>query len=110
MANQLHFYIKSNKFNWNELEHYRALLRRIDTYYDRSQKSTDKVTSETFLETIIRHLKTNFPNKNLEYKRNESGELINVKHNINDKYHHIHLKSKCLRFGFEHKQRKTLNL
>nr|YP_001936327.1 hypothetical protein Heak293_Cp026 [Heterosigma akashiwo]ABV65933.1 conserved hypothetical protein [Heterosigma akashiwo] len=109
-ANQLYFYIKSNKFNWNQLEKYGAFLRRIDTCYDRPQKSTDKVTNETFLEATIRHLKTNFPNNNLEYKRNRSGELIKVGHITNDKYYRVYLKGQCLRFEFEHKHRKTLNL
>jgi len=109
-ANQLYFYIKSNKFNWNQLEQYGAFLRRIDTCYDRPQKSTDKVTNETFLEATIRHLKTNFSNNNLEYKRNRSGELINVGHRTSDKYYRVYLKGECLRFEFEHKHRKTLNL
>ena len=109
-ANQLYFYIKSNKFNWNQLEQYGAFLRRIDTCYDRPQKSTDKVTNETFLEATIRHLKTNFSKNNLEYKRNRSGELINVGHRTSDKYYRVYLKGECLRFEFEHKHRKTLNL
>jgi hypothetical protein len=109
-ANQLYFYIKSNKFNWNQLEQYGAFLRRIDTCYDRPQKSTDKVTKETFMEATIRHLKANFPNNNLEYKRNRSGELINVGHRTSDKYYRVYLKGECLRFEFEHKHQKTLNL
>jgi hypothetical protein len=32
-ANQLYFYIKNNKFNWNQLEQYGAFLRRIDTTF-----------------------------------------------------------------------------
>jgi hypothetical protein len=82
----------------------------IDTCYDRPQKSTDKVTNETFLEATIRYLKTNFPKNNLEYKRNRSGELINVGHRTSDKYYRVYLKGECLRFEFEHKHRKTLNL
>ena len=109
-ANQLYFYIKSNKFNWNQLEHYGAFLRRIDICYDRPPKSTDKVTNETFLEATIRHLKTNFPNNNLEYKRNRSGELIKVGHRTSDKYYRVYFKGGCLRFEFEHKNRKILNL
>ena len=109
-ANKLYFYIKSNKFNLNQLEQYGALLRRIDTCYDRSQKSTDKVTNKTFLEATIKHLKTNFPKNNLEYKRNRIGELINVGHRTSDKYYRVYLKGECLRFEFEHKHRKMLNL
>lgn len=109
-ANQLYFYIKNNKFNWNQLEQYGYLLRRIDTCYDRSQKSTDKVTNDTFLEATIWHLKTNFPKNNLEYKRNRIGEIINVGHRTSDKYYRVYLKGECLRFEFEHKHRKTLNL
>jgi hypothetical protein len=109
-ANQLYFYIKNNKFNWNQLEKYGAFLRRIDICYDRPQNSTDKVTTETFMEATIRHLKTNFPNNNLEYKRNRNGELITVGHRTSDKYYRVYLKGECLRFEFEHKHRKTLNL
>ena len=109
-ANQLYFYIKSNNFNWNLLEHYGAFLRRIDICYDRHQKSTDKVTSQTFMEATIRHLKINFPNNNLEYKRNRSGELIKVGHRTSDKHYRVYLKGACLRFEFEQKHRKTLNL
>lgn len=109
-ANQLYFYIKSNKFNWNRLEQYEAFLIRIATCYDCPQKSTDKVTNETFLEATIRHLKTNFSNNNLEYKRNRSGERIKVGHRTNDKYYRVYLKGQCLRFEFEHKHRKTLNI
>jgi len=109
-ANQLYYCIKNNKFNWNQLEQYGAFLKRIDTCYDRTQKSTDKVTNETFIEATIRHLKTNFPKNNLEYKRNRSGELIKVGHRTSDKHYRVYLKGECLRFEFEHKHRKTLNL
>ena len=109
-ANQLYQYIKSNKFNWNQLEGYGSLLRRIDTCYDRFQKSTDKVTNKTFLEATLKHLKTNFLRNNLEYRKNRIGELINVGHRTSDKYYRVYLKGECLRFEFEHKHRKTLNL
>jgi hypothetical protein len=109
-ANQLYFFIKEKKFNWNQLKQYGAFLRRIDTCYDRIQKSTDKINNDTFMEATLKHLKMVFPNNNLEYKRNRSGELINVGHRTSDKYYRVYLKSDCLRFEFEHKHRKTLNL
>jgi len=109
-ANHLYFFIKNNKFNWNKLEQYGTFLRRMDTCYDRPQKSTDKVTNDTFLEATLKHLKRVFPNNNLEYKRNRSGELINVGHRTSDKYYRVYLKGDCLRFEFEHKYRKALNL
>ena len=34
-ANWLYFFSKKNKFNWNQLEQYRAFLGHIDTCYDR---------------------------------------------------------------------------
>src|SRR5210317_1577798 len=83
--------------------HIGAFLRRIDTCYDRPQKSTDKVTNEKFLEATIRHLKTHFPNNNLEYKRNSSGELIKVGHRTSNKYYRVSLKGQYLQFEFEHK-------
>lgn len=109
-ANKLYSLLKSNKFNWNQLEQYGAFLKRIDTCYDRPKKSADKVTNERFLETTVRHLKTNFTNNNLEYKKNRSGELISVGHRTSDKYYRVYLKGQCLRFEFEHKHPKTLNL
>jgi hypothetical protein len=109
-ANHLYSFIKNNKFNWNQLEQYGTFLRRIDTCYDRPQKSTDKVTNDTFLEATLKHLKRVFPNNNLEYRRNRSGELINVGHRTSAKYYRVYLKGECLRFEFEHKYRKTLNL
>ena len=109
-ANHLYSFIKNNKFNWNQLEQYGTFLRRIDTCYDRLHKSIDKVTNDTFLEATLKHLKMVFPNNNLEYKRNRSGELINVGHRTSAKYYRVYLKGECLRFEFEHKDRKTLNL
>lgn len=109
-ANHLYSFIKNNKFNWNQLEQYGTFLRRVDTCYDRLHKSIDKVTNDTFLEATLKHLKMVFPNNNLEYKRNRSGELINVGHRTSAKYYRVYLKGECLRFEFEHKDRKTLNL
>ena len=51
-ANQLYSLIKSNKFNMNLLKKYGAFLRRIDTCYDRTHQSTDKVSKDTFFEAI----------------------------------------------------------
>lgn len=109
-ANHLYSFIKNNKFNWNQLEQYGTFLRRIDTCYDRLHKSIDKVTNDRFLEATFKHLKRLFPNNNLEYRRNRSGELINVGHRTSAKYYRVYLKGECLRFEFEHKDRKTLNL
>ncbi len=109
-ANHLYYLIKSNKFNMNLLKKYGAFLRRIDTCYDRTHQSTDKVSNDRFFEATLKNLKNVFPNNNLEYKRNKSGELINVGHRSSDKYYRVYLKGEVLRFEFEHKHRKTLNL
>ena len=109
-ANQLYSLIKSNKFNMNLLKKHGAFLRRIDTCYDRTHQSSDKVSTDTFFEATLKHLKSVFPNNNLQYKRNRSGELINVGHRSSDKYYRVYLKGEVLRFEFEHKHRKTLNL
>ena len=109
-ANQLYSLIKTNKFNTKLLIKYGAFLRRIDTCYDRTHQSTDKVSKDTFFEATLKDLKRVFPNNNLEYKRNRSGELINVGHRSSDKYYRVYLKGEVLRFEFEHKHRKTLNL
>ena len=109
-ANHLYSFIKNNKFNWNKLEQYGTFLRRIDTCYDRSHKSTDRISNDTFLEATLKHFKMVFPNNNLEYKRNRSGELINVGHRTSAKYYRVYLKGESLRFEFEHKERKILNL
>ena len=109
-AKQLYSLIKSNKFNTNLLKQSGAFLRRIDTCYDRPQKSTDKISKDTFFEATLKDLKRVFPNNNLVYKRNRSGELINVGHRSSDRYYWVYLKNEVLRFEFEHKHRKTLNL
>ena len=109
-ANQLYSLIKSNKFNMNLLKKYGAFLRRIDTCYDRIHQPTDKVSTDTFFEATLKDLKAAFPNNNLEYIRNRSGQLINVGHRSSDKYYRVYLKGEVLRFEFEHKHRKTLNL
>ena len=96
-ANHLYSFIKNNKFNWNQLEQYGTFLRRIDTCYDRPQKSTDKVTNDTFLEATLKHLKRVFPNNNLEYRRNRSGELINVGHRTSAKYYRVYLKGDLIK-------------
>jgi len=109
-ANQLYSFIKNNKFNTKLLIKYGAFLRRIDTCYDRTHQSTDKVSKDTFFEATLKDFKRVLPNKNLEYKRNRSGELICVGHRSSDKYYRVYLKDEILRFEFEHKHRKTLNL
>ena len=109
-ANQLYSLIKSNNFSANLLQKYGAFLKRIDTCYDRTHKSTDKVSKDTFFEATLKDLKRVFPNNNLEYKRNRSGELINVGHRSSDKYYRVYLKGEVLRFEFEHEHRETLNL
>ena len=109
-ANQLYSLIKSYKFNTNLLIKHGAFLRRIDTCYDRTYQSTDKVSTDTFFEGTLKDLKRGFPNNNLEFKRNRRGELIKVGHRSSEKYYRVYLKGEVLRFEFEHKHQKTLNL
>jgi len=109
-ANRLYSLIKEKKFNWNQLKEYGAFLRRIDTYYDRIQKSTDKISNDTFIEATLVHFKSFLPNNNLEYRKNRNGQLTAVGHRTSDKYYRVYLKGECLRFEFEHKHRQTLNL
>ena len=59
-ANQLYYLIKSNKFNTNLLKKYGAFLRRINTCYDRTHQSTDKVSKDTFFEATLKDLKRVF--------------------------------------------------
>jgi hypothetical protein len=77
-ANQLYSLIKSNKFNWNQLKQYGAFLRRIDTCYDRTHQSTDKVSKDTFLRSYFKvHLKkVLYRTTILNTERNRKGQLI----------------------------------
>ena len=109
-ANRLYSLIKEKKFNWNQLKEYGAFLRRIDTYYDRIQKSTDKISNDTFIEATLVHFKSFLPNNNIEYRKNRNGQLTAVGHRTSDKFYRVYLKGECLRFEFEHKHRQTLNL
>ena len=79
-ANKLDSCIKNNKFNWNKLEPYGVFIRRIDTCYDRPQQLTDKVSDDKFLEAAWKYFRRVFPNRNLKYEKNRSGELIKVGH------------------------------
>lgn len=102
-ANKLYSLIKNNKFNLNLLKQDGAFLRRIDNCYDRTHQSTDKVSKNTFFEATLKDLKRVFPNNNLEYLKNKSGQLIRVGHRSSDKHYRVYLKSENLRFEFEHK-------
>ena len=109
-ANLLYFFIKNNKFNWNQLEQYGAFLGRIDTCYDRIQKSTDKISNDRFIDATVIQFKKILLKNNIEFRKNRSGQLTSVGHRTSDKYYRVYLKSDCLRFEFEHKHRETLNL
>lgn len=109
-AKRLYALIKEKKFNWNKLKQYGAFLRRIDTYYSRSQEPTDKISNNKFLEANLNQFKSVLPNNNLEYRKNRSGQTTAVGHRTSDKYYRIYMKGDCLRFEFEHKHRPTLNL
>ena len=109
-AKRLYALLKEKKFNWNKLKQYGAFLRRIDTYYSRSQEPTDKISNNTFLEANLNQFKSVLPNNNLEYRKNRKGQLTAVGHRTSDKYYRVYLKIHCLRFEFKHKHRKTLNL
>lgn len=109
-ANRLYSCIKTKKFDWNLLKQYGACLSRIDTCYDRIQKSTDKTNNDIFFEATFVHFKNTLPNNNIEYRKNKKGQLIAVGHRTSAKYYRIYLKSDYLRFEFEHKDRKLLNL
>ena len=100
-ANQLYLFIKEKKFNWKQLEQYGAFIGRIDTCYDRIQKSTDKISNDTFIESTLVQFKNTLPNNNIEYRKNRRGQLTAVGHRTSDKYYRVYLKSDCLRFEFE---------
>jgi len=111
----LEFYIEIILLSWVMYDkmlldsYWKAFLRRIDTCYDHTHRSTDKVSKNTFFEATLKDLKNIFPNNNLEYRRNQRGQLINVGHRSSDKYYRVYSKGEVLRFEFEHKNRETLN-
>ena len=109
-ANQLYSFIKGKKFDWNRLKEYGAFLRRIDTCYDRIQKSTDKISNDAFMEATLGQFKNTLPNNNVEFRKNRKGQITAVGHRASDKFYRVYLKGECLRFEFEHKHRQTLNL
>lgn len=109
-GNQLYSCIKEKKFDWNLFKQYGACLSRIDTCYDRIQESTDKINNDIFFEATFVHFKNTLPNNNIEYRKNKKGQLIAVGHRTSAKYYRMYLKSDYLRFEFEHKHRKILNL
>lgn len=67
-ANQLYSVLKSNKFKTSLLKKYGAFLRRIDTCYDRTHQSIDKLSKDTFFEATLRDLKKGFPQITLNIK------------------------------------------
>jgi len=108
-TNRLYFSIKNNKFNWNQLEQYGTFLGRIDTCYDRIQKSTDKISNDKFIDVTVIQFKKILLKNNIEFRKNRGSQLTSVGHRTSDKYYRVYLKSDCLRFEFEYKHRETLN-
>ena len=45
--------IKGEKFNWDQLKQHGVFLIRIDTCHDHIQKSTDKISNNTFIKVTL---------------------------------------------------------
>lgn len=111
-ARKLYSVIKERRFDWTHFEHYGAFLRRIDICHDRVNKPTDKISNPQFIESTLAQFKVSLPNNSLKFEQNKMGQITAVGHRNSARYYRVYSKRKgeSLRFEFEHKHRKTLNL
>lgn len=111
-ARKLYSVIKERRFDWTRFEHYGAFLRRIDICHDRANKPTDTISNPQFIESTLAQFKVSLPNNSLKFEQNKMGQITAVGHRNSARYYRVYSKRKgeSLRFEFEHKHRKTLNL
>ena len=122
-ANQFYKLIKQKKIQWEKLTTVDIVLSRFDIVYERRNKSTDTIRPKEFINSSFVEFQDLHPFKNLLAERNRKGLLLKIGHRKSARHYRIYtghqnnslrfeaeMKGECLRFEFEHKYRKTLNL
>jgi len=79
-ANQFYKLIKQKSIQWEKLTKFDIVLSRFDLVYERSNKSTDQISTKEFLNSSYIEFQDLHPYKNLVSERNRKGLLLKIGH------------------------------
>ena len=104
-ANQFYKLIKQKSIPWEKLTKFEIVLSRLDLVYERSNKSTDNISTKEFLNSSYIQFQDLHPYKNLLSERNRKGLLFKIGHRKGRRHYRIYTghKKNSLRFEAEMK-------
>ena len=104
-ADRIFDFIKHERLQWQNLLQHKALLRRIDVCYDRTNKSTDQISNSRFINESLQQFQESHPNQNLSFFKNQQGLVVK----FGNRHYRVYTKKSILRFEFELKDKNKLN-
>ena len=75
-ANQFYQLIKQKSIQWEKLVKFDIVFSRFDLVYERTNKSTDKITYKEFINSYFVEFQELHPYKNFVAERNRKGLLL----------------------------------
>lgn len=102
-ANQFYKLIKQKSIQWEKLTKFDIVLSRFDLVYERSHKSTDKISTKEFLNSYYIEFQDLHPYKNIASERNQKGLLLKIGNRKGRRHYRVYTghKKNSLRFEAE---------
>ena len=104
-ANQFYKLIKQKSILWEKLVKFDIVLSRFDLVYERTNKSTDKITPKESINSSFVAFQDLHPYKNLVAERNRKGLLLKIGNRKGQRHYRIYIgkHQNSLRFEAEMK-------
>jgi len=104
-AKQFYKLVKGGSIQWENLIKFSLVLSRLDLVYERVNKSTDKATTQEFLNSSYIEFQELHPYKNLGSERNRKGLVLKIGNRKGRRHYRIYTGKhpKSLRFEAEMK-------
>lgn len=102
-ANPFYKLIKQKSIPWEKLTKFEIVLSRFDLVYERINKSTDKITTQKFINSSYTQFQKLHPYRNLLSERNRKGLLLKIGHRKARRYYRVYTghQNNSLRFEAE---------
>ena len=77
-ANQFYKLIKQKSIQWDKLNEFGIVLNRFDLVYQRTEKTTDQISTKEFINSSFAEFQELYPYRNLLAERNRRGLLLKI--------------------------------
>ena len=104
-ANQFYKLIKQKSIQWDKLNKFGIVLSRFDLVHQRTEKTTDQISTKEFINSSFAEFQELYPYRNLLVERNRRGLLLKIGNRKGRRHYRIYTgqESNSLRFEAEMK-------